>query len=141
ARPVPLHAQQRARDQQRVAVRPGDQDHDRGDGRGPRDVRDGLPLPVRARRGAVDGRPRHHRRAEEEVLPDQRRALVQALSDAAGELRAAIASYWKPHAIACAARLGIADVMDGTIAVTELARTLDLHPEALARFLRALAAI
>jgi hypothetical protein len=63
------------------------------------------------------------------------------LNDAAGELRAEIASYWKPHAIACAARLGIADAMDGTVPATELARTLDLHPEALARFLRALAAI
>jgi 2,3-dihydroxybenzoate decarboxylase len=34
------------------------------------------------------------------------------LSDAAGELRGQIAAYWKPHAIACAARLGIADAMD-----------------------------
>jgi hypothetical protein len=63
------------------------------------------------------------------------------LSDAAGELRGQIAAYWKPHAIACAARLGIADAMDGTMTAPELAARLGLHPEALARFLRALAAI
>lgn len=63
------------------------------------------------------------------------------MSDAAGELRATIAAYWKPHAIACAARLGIADAMDGTVAASELAATLGLDPAALARFLRALAAI
>jgi hypothetical protein len=63
------------------------------------------------------------------------------VSDAAGELRAQIAAYWKPHAIACAARLGIADAMDGPSDAAALARTLSLHPEALARFLRALASL
>jgi hypothetical protein len=63
------------------------------------------------------------------------------LSDAAGELRAAIATYWKPHAIACAARLGIADAMDGPGDAIALAHTLELHPEALTRFLRALASL
>ena len=61
------------------------------------------------------------------------------MSSAADELRATIAAYWKPHAIACAARLGIADAMDGSCDAGALARKLDLHPEALARFLRALA--
>jgi hypothetical protein len=63
------------------------------------------------------------------------------LSDPAGELRQTIAAYWKPHAIACAARLGIADEMDGTVDSAELARRLELHPEALTRFLRALASL
>jgi 2,3-dihydroxybenzoate decarboxylase len=49
ARPVPLHAQQCAGDHQRDALRTRHPPVPRRAGRGSRDVRDGLSLPVRAR--------------------------------------------------------------------------------------------
>jgi hypothetical protein len=57
------------------------------------------------------------------------------------ELRALIGSYWKPHVITTAARLGIADAMDGQATAGELAAKLGADETALARLLRAMASI
>ena len=66
------------------------------------------------------------------------------MSDAAAQadLRAMIAAYWRPHAIACAASLGLAEAMgNASCDAGELAAGLGVDPLALRRFLRALTAI
>src|SRR5690606_25276984 len=66
--------------------------------RGPGDVRDGLPLPVRARRGRHPRPHGHVRRGQEEVLPDQRGAPVPhrsaGMSIAYPEIRMYIDGEW-----------------------------------------------
>jgi hypothetical protein len=58
------------------------------------------------------------------------------------ELRGLLASYWKPHAVAAAARLGLADaMMDGAHDAWVLAARIRADGDHLHRLLRALAAI
>jgi len=58
------------------------------------------------------------------------------------QLRDLIGSYWKPYVVTCAAQLGIADGMvRGAVAADKLARDLSVDAEALARLLRAMAAL
>lgn len=64
------------------------------------------------------------------------------MSEAQAELRSLLASYWKPHAVVAAARLGLADALgDEVLAAEELASRIGADPSHLARFCRALAAI
>ncbi|GAA0271044.1 methyltransferase [Alteraurantiacibacter aestuarii] len=64
------------------------------------------------------------------------------MSDAAADLRAMIAAYWKPHAICAAARLGLADALgDASLDAATLAAKIDADAANLERFLRALASI
>lgn len=64
------------------------------------------------------------------------------MSQQQADLRALIASYWKPHAITAAARLGLFDALgDGAQDAGTLAAAIKADPLALHRFLRALAAI
>lgn len=58
------------------------------------------------------------------------------------QLRELIGSYWKPHVVACAARLGVADALgEGSSSAGELAAGLGVDSEALARVLRAMASL
>ena len=58
------------------------------------------------------------------------------------QLRELIGSYWKPYVVTCAAELGIADAMgDAPVLADDLAARLALDPQALARLLRAMAAL
>lgn len=63
------------------------------------------------------------------------------MTPAQDDLRELIGSYWKPHVIAAAAQLGIADALDGTGSAFDLAARLQLDEAALGRLLRALASI
>jgi hypothetical protein len=63
------------------------------------------------------------------------------MTAAQDELRGLIGSYWKPHVIAAAAQLGIADALDGAVTAGELAAKLGADKTALARLLRAMASI
>jgi len=64
------------------------------------------------------------------------------MSESQDQLRELIGSYWKPYVVTCAAQLGIADAMGGeAVAADELAEKLSLDPQALARLLRAMAAL
>ncbi|HSG56754.1 MAG TPA: methyltransferase dimerization domain-containing protein, partial [Paracoccaceae bacterium] len=64
------------------------------------------------------------------------------MSEAQAELRALLASYWKPHAVVAAARLGLADALgDEALDAATLATRIGADAEHLHRFCRALAAI
>ena len=70
--------------------------------------------------------------------------MVQALNDRAASeaLRRSLLDYWKSHAIVAAVRLGIPDLLDGKrLSAKALAAQAGLNEQALARLLRALAAI
>jgi len=60
----------------------------------------------------------------------------------ADRLRALIGDYWKPHVVACAARLGIADALGKeTLGAGELATRVGADADAMYRFLRTLASV
>ena len=64
------------------------------------------------------------------------------MSGAQADLRALLASYWKPQAVVAAARLGIADALgDEALDAATLAGRINVDPGNLHRFLRALASL
>lgn len=64
------------------------------------------------------------------------------MSDVASDLRRTLLSHWQPHAISCAAQLGLADALgDAASTADDLAPDIGADAAALHRFLRALAAI
>ncbi|WP_054531604.1 methyltransferase [Erythrobacter sp. SG61-1L] len=68
------------------------------------------------------------------------------MATAQDQLRELIGAYWKPHVVTAAARLGVADAMNrlggaGAVSASALAADLGADASALARLLRAMAAI
>ena len=73
-----LPARERLRYEQRCGLGTGDHVLPFSARRRPRDVRDGLPVPVRPRRGPGERQPAADRGGKEAVLPGQRRARVRS---------------------------------------------------------------